>query len=44
MEIPYDESQYTIVSPKKRRMKDENQTGGEILAGLPQVQFTKKIR
>jgi hypothetical protein len=36
--------EYTITNPKKRRMKDENQTGGKTLAGLPQVQFTKKIR
>jgi hypothetical protein len=36
--------EYTITNPRKRRMKDENQTGGKTLAGLPQVQFTKKIR
>jgi hypothetical protein len=36
--------EYTITNPRTRRMKDENQTGGETLAGLPRVQFTKKIR
>jgi hypothetical protein len=36
--------EYTITNPRTRRTKDENQRSGETLAGLPQVQFTKKIR
>ena len=36
--------EYTITNPRARRTKDENQRSGETLAGLPQVQFTKKIR
>jgi hypothetical protein len=35
---------YTIINPRTRRSKNENQTSGKTLAGLPQVQFTKKIR
>jgi len=36
--------EYTITNPRTRRMKDENQASGKTLAGLPQIQFTKKIR
>jgi CHASE3 domain sensor protein len=36
--------EYTNTNPRTRRTKNENQTSSETLDGLPQVQFTKKIR
>jgi len=36
--------EYTNTNPRTRRAKNENQTSSETLDGLPQVQFTKKIR
>jgi len=42
--ISYCYRQFTIINPKKRRAKNENYSSGKTMAGVSQVEFTKKIR